>query len=118
MQMDGKIEITHRDWQDHDHHIAVLLDDVKELKVNQEDHETRLRAVEESMIRLPQVIQQSITEAVQPLSQDNKDLNNQVAELKNEKYKFGYEILKWVVITVSGVIVTYLAGVLVNNMWG
>lgn len=116
--MDGEVKITNREWQAHDHKINVLVDDVAELKDARADHETRLRAMEDSMIQLPQVIQSSITEAVQPLSEDNRALNNQVAELKNEKYKFGYEILKWVVISIAGVVVTWLVGMVINNLWG
>lgn len=111
-------KVTHIEWNSHELNINALLDDVREMKKVDKNFEKRLRAVEDSMIKLPQIIQEAITESVRPLSQENKDLNSQVSELRTEKYRMAYGILKWVLITAGGVVVTYVIGLLINNLWG
>lgn len=115
--MDDEKRVTHQEWLEHNDSIKALLDDVRDLKKSKLDFEKRLRVVEDSMIKLPQVIQKSISDAVAPLTEENRELNKQVSELRTDKYKTAYDILKWVLISVGGVVVTYLLTVLLNNVF-
>lgn len=92
--------------------ILALKDDFAELKATLGGHSDRITELEKqhemSEATLRYIILEVVTETIKPVIEENRSLKEEIAELRLEKYKLGFNVLKWFGVTAGAVGIIYI----------
>lgn len=94
---------------------------VAEARLNR--HGERLDDFERFQISLPQIMQESVTRALQPvlatiekLNEENQKLRYELIEVKNEKFKSSDRLLKWALGIIGSSILAFIVGSIITSV--
>lgn len=117
--MEQEVKLTNRNFtemtvnvKENSADIIALKDGFAELKAAQNSHSDRITELEKqhemSEATLRYIILEVVTETIKPVLEENRSLKAEIAELRLEKYKLGFNVLKWFGATAGAVGVIYI----------
>ncbi|EUJ44416.1 hypothetical protein [Paenilisteria rocourtiae] len=117
--MEQEVKLTNRNFtemtvevKENSADIIALKGDIADLKAAQNEHGERISELEKqhemSEATLRYIILEVVTETIKPVIEENRSLKEEIAELRLEKYKLAFNVLKWVGVTGGAVGVIYI----------